>query len=297
MTSSKLAIADKQEILRLYCETDLSTVNLSKQFGISTSSTLRLLQEMMSPEEYREAVQRKQSKIKKISKSEEVAVDQLDLELLNPVADSESASDLISVELSNPIFAESDPIAKVDDRVDAYEPEGGEPEDSQLEDILDPDIESVVEVTNELVGEDILGLDDDDEFDEDDEEDDEEDDDEESLTPLSIADSVLKPASHILVILPLDQAELSNICYIVVDKASEIVTRPMRDFKELGKVPTDEINLLALPVFDNHRAARRFSAHNQKVIKFPSSLLHATRSHLSQKGITRLLYGGQIFAL
>jgi transposase-like protein len=292
MTSSKLAIADKQEILRLYCETDLSTVKLSKQFGISTSSTLRLLQEMMSPEEYREAVQRKQSKPKKPSKPEETVIDQLDLELTNPVinADIVDEPELTSPELPNPIFAESDLDAEVDTEVDDYE----------SEDILDPEIDcdrqSVVEVTNELVGGDILDLEDDDEFDED-EDDDDEDDDEDTLPTQSIVDTDLKSVTNILVILPLDQAELSNICYIVVDKASEIVTRPMRDFKELGKVPTDEINLLAMPVFDNHRAARRFSAHNQKVIKFPSSIIHATRSHLSQKGITRLLYGGQIFAL
>jgi transposase-like protein len=68
MTSSKIAIADKQEILRLYCESDLSTVELSKQFGISISSTLRLLQEMMSPEEYREAVQKSPKNRQKLLK-------------------------------------------------------------------------------------------------------------------------------------------------------------------------------------------------------------------------------------
>ena len=269
MTSSKLAIADKQEILRLYCETDLSTVKLSKQFGISSSTTLRLLQEMMSPEEYRDAVQRKQGKPKKLLSPLEHEPDQLDLELLDPiltdpVEEEASTEELITV------------VAEIDR--DDLEPD------------FDEQTTTVEDLVSELVDDDIL----DDEFDED-EEPDTEDEDVEDEEPQVITH--LKPATNILNVLPLAQAELSSICYIVVDKASEVVTRPMRDFKELGKVPTEEINLLALPVFDNHRAARRFSAHNQKVIKFPSSLILATRSHLSRRGITRLLYGGQIFAL
>jgi transposase-like protein len=273
MTSSKLAIADKQEILRLYCETDLSTAKLSKQFGISSSTTLRLLQEMMSPEEYRDAVVRKQGKPKKLSNPSENEVDQLDLELLEPtlIFEDHVQEEVVIPEELITVLAEIDQ--------DDLEPDFDDDQTTTVEDLV-----------SELVDDDIL----DDEFD-DDEEPDTEDEDVEGEELQIIAN--LKPATNILSILPLAQAELSNICYIVVDKASEVVTRPMRDFKELGKVPTEEINLLALPVFDNHRAARRFSAHNQKVIKFPSSLILATRSHLSQRGITRLLYGGQIFAL
>jgi transposase-like protein len=359
MTSSKVAIADKQEILRLYCESDLSTAELSKQFGISISSTLRLLQEMMSPEEYREAVQKKQAKpkrqtkaVKKVVKPEIVQLDaqldlvgQLDLEL-QPVSpenkgteneatesqttESESVenqdtenqgrenemfrvianetnstlldsldSALDSKKLEKSPAPLSEPLEveplQVDD-IDSYKSEEFEqynPEDGSDDLAMD--------LVGDLVGDGILDIEDDDEFDDDDEE--EEDDEDGSSTVNDSLDSVIDPVigkravNKILVILPLEQAELSNICYMVVDKASEMVTRPMQDFKELGKVPSDEVNLLALPVFDNHRAARRFSAHNQKVIKFPSSLIHAAKSHLSQKGITRLLYGGQVFAL
>jgi transposase-like protein len=277
MTSSKLAIADKQEILRLYCETDLSTAKLSKQFGISSSTTLRLLQEMMSPEEYRDAVQRKQGKPKKLTSQPEHEVAQLGLELLESALNLEDPEELEVVITEESITALGDLDLEMDQ--DDLEP-----------DFDDEDTSTVADLVSELVDDDII----DDEFDEDEEPDIEDDDVEDDELQI-ITDS--KPATNILNILPLAQAELSNICYIVVDKASEVVTRPMRDFKELGKVPTEEINLLALPVFDNHRAARRFSAHNQKVIKFPSSLILATRSHLSRRGITRLLYGGQIFAL
>ncbi len=308
MTSSKLAIADKQEILRLYCETDLSTAKLSKQFGISSSSTLRLLQEMMSPEEYKEAVQKKQAKPKKVQKIVKPEIDQLGLELLDSDLafenfDRNSEDPEVQEDFINAPEITQEIINQAELSTSTISLELDRDFDLAIDHDFEPFSEtpqSVVEdLASELAGSDILDIDDD-EFDEDEDlepEDEELEDEESHPNILPIVDIGLKIAPNILVILPLEQAELSNICYIVVDKASEIVTRPMRDFKDLGKVPSEEINLLALPVFDNHRAARRFSAHNQKVIKFPSVLIHATKSHLSKKGITRLLYGGQIFAL
>ena len=38
-----------------------------------------------------------------------------------------------------------------------------------------------------------------------------------------------------LEILPLDRADLPLICYIVVDRIAEIITRPLKDFKDLGE--------------------------------------------------------------
>lgn len=55
----KLALDDKQEILRLYRESDATTTQLAKQFGISTSTVLRLLQELIPAEEYRQLVGQK----------------------------------------------------------------------------------------------------------------------------------------------------------------------------------------------------------------------------------------------
>ena len=243
MTPPKLAIADKQQLLRLYCESDLSMAKLAKQFGISASTALRLLQEMMSPEDYKAIVERKKSRR--------------------------------SPEVNQPVLAEQLPLA--------IEPE--------LEPDFDEDDQKsiVADIVHELVGDDIL--DGDDEFDDEDESEEELEEDEvsDSATP------VIPPLT--LTVLPLDAADLAHICYIVVDKSSEMVTKTMQDFKELGQIPDTEQQLLALPVFDNHRAARRFSNPNQKIIKFPSSLIYAAQTHLMRKGITRLFYGGQIYAL
>ena len=53
-----------------------------------------------------------------------------------------------------------------------------------------------------------------------------------------------------------------------------------------------------LPIFDNHRVARRFSNRSQRVIKVPDGrLLYKTCYHLQAKGITRILLDGQIYSL
>jgi hypothetical protein len=100
-----------------------------------------------------------------------------------------------------------------------------------------------------------------------------------------------------LEILPLDEAELPIICYIVVDRIAEIITRPLKDFKDLGTIPIEENQSKTIPIFDNHRVAKRFSHSNQRVIKFPSDLIHITRNQLIRKGITRILFSGQVYAL
>ncbi|MBD2099815.1 helix-turn-helix domain-containing protein [Leptolyngbya sp. FACHB-261] len=99
-------------------------------------------------------------------------------------------------------------------------------------------------------------------------------------------------------ILPLESAQFPRVCYIAVDRrTSELVTRPLRDFGDLGQFPPDEVQEKTLPVFDNHRVASRFSNRAQRVIKFPGNLLAKTHAYLQAKGITRLLIDGRVYAL
>ncbi|MBD0267243.1 MAG: hypothetical protein ICV77_03005 [Cyanobacteria bacterium Co-bin8] len=98
---------------------------------------------------------------------------------------------------------------------------------------------------------------------------------------------------------PLTTSALPRLCYVVVERnSSELVTCPLRDFAELGLIPENEIDSRTLPVFDNHRIARRFSRRNQRVVKVPDGrMLQKTSSYLQAKGITRLLIDGQIYTL
>jgi hypothetical protein len=53
-----------------------------------------------------------------------------------------------------------------------------------------------------------------------------------------------------------------------------------------------------LPIFDNHRVARRFSRRNQRVIKVPDGqLLTKAQVYLQAKGIKHLLIDGHVYSL
>lgn len=99
-------------------------------------------------------------------------------------------------------------------------------------------------------------------------------------------------------VLPFSEAVIPKTVYLVVDRTSELVTHPLRDFGDLGNIPSSETQETTLPVFDNHRVARRFSKKNQKVIKVPDGkLLTKASVQLQAKGITRLLIDGNIYAI
>lgn len=106
------------------------------------------------------------------------------------------------------------------------------------------------------------------------------------------------PSQEQLEILPFDTLVLERPCYLVVDRLSELITCPLKEFSELGIIPEEECQARTLPVFDNHRVARRFSRRNQRIVKVPSGkMLTKTQPYLQAKGITRLLFDGQVYAL
>jgi hypothetical protein len=97
---------------------------------------------------------------------------------------------------------------------------------------------------------------------------------------------------------PFSEAILPPSCYLVTDRSAELVVRPLKEFAHLGKIPAEEVQQKTLPVFDNHRVARRFSNRFQKVIKIPDSrLLQKTLGHLRSKGITRIFLDGKVYQL
>ena len=159
-----------------------------------------------------------------------------------------------------------------------------------------PTDEETSAIVAEMLGEDILeeaedseGLEDEDlDYLDDDELDDE---------PTQIVKK--RSSSNTLIqVLPLSEASLPKTCYLVIDRLSELITRPLKEFGDLGQIPTQETNQKTLPVFDNHRVARRFSTKRDRVIKVPDSkMFQKACSHLQAKGITRLLVDGQVYSL
>ncbi|NUN63464.1 transposase family protein [Pseudanabaena biceps] len=295
----KLALDDKQEILRLYRESNATTTYLAKQFGISTSTVSRLIQELMPADEYRLLVNQKKADGKRGSRlNYEVGnfqVNQLALIPEQMLVASDYVNQGLDPDCETTNFDEGDETAiAMDDNLTAQDEQLEDLratfEETSEQDLDDEDLEDEEsdEDEDDLVDEDNLDLDQEElDFDEDAES---------SLSMFADLHSG-HAAGDLLEILPLTEANLPIICYIVVDRIADIITRPLKDFKELGTVPDEETLSKTIPIFDNHRVARRFSHHNQRVIKFPSDLIQITSPKLVQKGITRILFSGQVYAL
>jgi hypothetical protein len=176
------------------------------------------------------------------------------------------------------------------------------PRAATKDELLDATYAEAASTFREMLPEDLLELQgeladlDEDEEDEDDEDfEDADEEDEEDEAP--ILRRTVRAGVKVQV-LPLSQALIPKTCYLVVDRAAELVARPLKDFGDLGIIPQEEIQERTLPVFDNHRVARRFSNRTQRVIKVPDGkMLQKVGDHLKAKGITRLLIDGQVYSL
>ncbi|HEY9875679.1 MAG TPA: hypothetical protein V6D12_19775 [Candidatus Obscuribacterales bacterium] len=152
-----------------------------------------------------------------------------------------------------------------------------------------------VSALEEMLGEDIS---DDDDDDLDDSDDDDWEDDIEDVPSHGPVERFFRERGANVQVLPLSEASLPKTCYLVVDRAAELISRPLKDFSDLGNIPATEVQQKTLPIFDNHRVARRFSNRTQRVIKIPDGrMLQKACSHLQAKGITRLLIDGQVYSL
>ncbi|WP_319418731.1 hypothetical protein [Pleurocapsa sp. FMAR1] len=166
------------------------------------------------------------------------------------------------------------------DRVDLEDEDGDDDDDDNGVDII---------TLKEMLGEDLEDINDDN----DDDDDDWEDDNEDGITYHSKSSNLSD-----VQILPLSQASFPRTCYLVIDRSAELIVKPLADFADLGAIPQAEVRETTLPVFDNHRIAKRFSHRRERVIKVPDGrMLQKTSHYLQNKGITRLLIDGQIYSL
>jgi hypothetical protein len=94
-------------------------------------------------------------------------------------------------------------------------------------------------VIAEILGEDLLdeGDDLDDLDDEDFDDEDFDDEDFEEPKPLMARRRLGEAPVQVL---PLSVAHLPKTCYLVIDRSAELITRPLRDFGDLGQIPTIE---------------------------------------------------------
>jgi transposase-like protein len=326
----KLTDPDKQEILKLYRETAETTSTLAERYGVSNSTISRLLKSTLPEEEYEFLVSLKRAARTPEGRAQ-VSYEQLPL-LPQPSLELEASSTISSHEDlsppepvkpeiaaesadSNPDFTQPIPAnRRVKTRSSAVE-QPKPPVVKELEIVRHKPIETPIipkpklEVETrhsqpslfaEILDEDLLDepddLDDDD-LDDDlyDDEEDFEDEDYEAPKPLVTRRGNGEVSVQVL---PLSVAHLPKTCYLVIDRSAELITRPLKDFGDLGLIPSLENQQKTLPIFDNHRVAKRFSTKRDRVIKVPDSqMLHKASNHLQAKGITRLLIDGQVYSL
>lgn len=310
MSPRKLTEDDKQEILQLYRSSEATTSTLADQFEVSSSTISRFLKNKLSKSEYEELIQQKRlartprgekssSTAKKATSTKDTTAN------VATLAPKETAQEDLAVAKKSPIL-ETEPVA-----TEAIASESQPTEVDSVKVIPEPDRKTTkasdrlvlksqraeeddeeddVDVTTlgEMLGEELIDIDDDDDDDEDDEDDNTE-------AEISYRRS---PSSLELEILPLADAAFPKTCYLVIDRAAELIVRPLEDFGDLGSIPETEVRQRTLPIFDNHRIAKRFSHRRERVIKVPDGNMFQKTSHqLQAKGITRLLFDGQIYAL
>ncbi|MGK7901409.1 MAG: transposase [Hormoscilla sp.] len=297
MAPRKLSDSEKIDIIALYRETGDTTSTLASRYNVSNSTISRLLKSRLPAEEYEILVQQKRAaagkgqppKLISSRESDEEVLEQPAQESLpaiggSPDKGNERTSQIVQTEIPLQLNATAT----------------SSPEDAMLGEIDDDTYRSQVSTLQELLGEELLPEDQDDEDDEDDSEDEEDSSGDRRLfgkQSLNLA-SLGKKSQALIQILPLSEAELPKICYVVIDKAAELITRPLNDFSELGQIPPAENGSPTLPIFENHRVARRFSKRSHRVIKVPDgSMLQKVSSYLQAKGITRLLIDGRVYSL
>ncbi|NET54052.1 MAG: hypothetical protein F6K09_37165, partial [Merismopedia sp. SIO2A8] len=297
MSPRKLSDADKSEILELYRQQSETTSTLATRYGVSNSTISRILKSSLVESEYEALIQQKRLGRTSSSSTHSIenappptdaeAESSLPIPIAQPAVESEeSESELASNSNdgrrrrrrssvpSKPVYEEHAIQTELQLDITA------EPQEDEAFDEIEFSATTNLEG---LLDEDLIDLDEDDEDLDDLDEDDDDDWEEEELdspTRQKISASFPKTGVSIEVI-PLSEASLPKVCYLVVDRSAELIARPLKEFSDLGQIPDQEFYEKTLPIFDNHRVARRFSNRSQRVIKVPDGqMLQKTAEHL-----------------
>ncbi len=327
MAPKRLSNPEKQSILQLYRQPTETTSTLAARFGVSSSTISRVLKQGLSTDEYEALVQQKRTGVPRPfpaaapdplveSSSEGVAASRRIMATVEiggmdagevggvvpPAAEAAETEEVTSPPPAS--TGKPGPVLRKRSKREEDDDEGDRDDEKTV--ITDGRMSRSDAIDNRDDQLDDDDDDDDDEFqddldaddDYDDDDDDSDDDDNDDDSDGTFTGFQVKGGDY-LDVRPITEAQLPRTCYLVIDRAAELITRPLSDFADLGRVPSGEIEEKTLPVFDNHRIAKRFSNRRfHRIVKIPDSrLLVKTTAYLQAKGITRLLFDGQVYAL
>ena len=295
----KFSDHDKASIAQQYRDADVTIASLAEQYQVSVSTMQRLLKELFSPEDYGVITASKRNR----RKNAPASLDPETLPLLgDPLETRTEDAAIPPLEDPEPSFGQiisyAPPSLDLDLPADPLETPGLSLDE---EEPVDPDLAAALQA--EFQDHPIVG---DPEADLSELEEDEDDDEEEpdpSGDPIDPVDPVSEDVST-LEVFNLDDLDPPAKCYAVIDRFQELATRPLKDFDHAGILPPSLHSFRALPLFDNHRVARRFSdvirrgsSPGYRVIDFPGEWLFMVRTALWERGITHILFDGHIYDL
>jgi hypothetical protein len=276
MPRAKLSDAERKELIRLYQTTDATAITLATKFDISVSTATRMLKANLPEDEYQELSKGKRKKgveSRGTTATAEAAI--------TPKVSTEPPTEIVEVAPEPSVEAEAPQIAP------ARSPRP--PRISRARAAANAAAAKAAENAERFESVPFTeGSDPQPEI--------------SALEYLSRDSDEAQGLEQGVDTAPVDvqsfeDLELPRVCYIVVDRASELVARPLRDFRQLGSLAELDADALAIPVFDNHRWARKFSNRFQRILKVPSYLLDITRHYLVDRGITRAILGKKVYSL
>ena len=117
------------------------------------------------------------------------------------------------------------------------------------------------------------------------------------ITPLldyEIEDESRKELSSI----PISDADLPKIVYMIVDKNIELIIKLLKDYSDWCFLPEDDLNRKTIEIYLDLKIAKRFCSKDQKVIKVPNTnVFRITAPLLKSRGISRIISVDKLIAL
>lgn len=279
MSPRRLSEQERQEIIQLYRQGPDTSSTLAERFGVTPATISRILKKSLPPEEYENLIKEKRLLRHGQPYKPNDDGNGQQLSLLGPSQPSDNPP--IPQDTQSPSFeAETHhPLEQIWDTIYQEEIPSLHEEEKMEEKGEEGDIEAEEELPHPQKHDYILNFN--------------------WEVDFGLSDTPTPPEEkEQLTILPLKDAIFPKTCYLVIDQSSELIARPLKDFAHLGEIPKEEVSQLTLPVFDNHKAAKRFCQDRGKVIKVPDAkILQKTSSYLLAKGISCILMDGKVYSL
>jgi hypothetical protein len=97
---------------------------------------------------------------------------------------------------------------------------------------------------------------------------------------------------------PINNADLPKIVYMIVDKKIELETKYLKEYPAWEFLPQEDLNRKTLEIYVDLKIAKRICGKEHKVIKIPdSNIFKIVAPILLNKGISRIVSPDQLIAL